>query len=144
MPLIQYISRVRFDFGAISTLGEEREKLSIARPLLITDAGVCNAGHLRRALDAIGTPEVQVYDGTTENPNEASLLECLDIWRDKNCDGIVALGGGSSIDLAKAVALLTQDADNLLIERSQQNKLGQTVNNMVSFHAIKLQVFRTW
>ena len=48
----------------------------------------------------------------------------------------------AAIFISGLESLLTQEADDLLLERSQHNKLGQTVNNMVSFHAIKLQVFR--
>ena len=113
MALIQYLSRIRFDFGAIGVLGEEIACLGLERPLLITDKGVAAAGILDRVLDAAGSCSPLVYDGTTENPSERSLLECLEIWRDKGCDGVIALGGGSPIDLAKAVALLTSHGGKL-------------------------------
>ena len=113
MPLIQYLSRIPFDFGAIATLGEEIQRLGLKRPLLVTDRGVAAAGILQRALDAARPLEPVVYDGTTENPTEQSLLECLDIWRDRGCDGVIALGGGSPIDLAKAVALLASHGGEL-------------------------------
>ena len=113
MPLIQYLSRIPFDFGIIGTLGDEIARLNINRPLLVTDKGVAEAGILERVLDAAKPFEPIVYDGTTENPTEASLLECLDVWKDKGCDGVIALGGGSPIDLAKAVALLTSHGGTL-------------------------------
>lgn len=113
MPLIQYLSRITFDFGAIATLGEEIARLGLKRPLLVTDTGVAAAGLLQRALDAAKPAQPVVYDGTTENPTEQSLIECLDIWNDKGCDGVIALGGGSPIDLAKAVALLTSHGGTL-------------------------------
>lgn len=113
MPLIQYLSRIPFDFGVIDTLGEEIERLGLKRPLLVTDNGVAGAGILQRALDAARPSEPVVYDGTTENPTEQSLLQCLDIWRDKGCDGVIALGGGSPIDLAKAVALLSSHGGSM-------------------------------
>ena len=113
MALIQYLSRISFDFGAISLLGEEIGRLGLKRPLLVTDKGVAAAGILERALDAARPFEPVVYDDTTENPTEASLLECLEIWNDKGCDGAIALGGGSPIDLTKAVALLTSHGGEL-------------------------------
>lgn len=113
MPLIQYLSRIPFDFGAIATLGEEIASLGIVRPLLVTDKGVAEAGILQRALDAAKPTQPVVYDGTTENPTEQSLLECMEIWRDKGCDGVIAIGGGSPIDLAKAVALLASHGGQL-------------------------------
>ena len=113
MPLIQYLSRISFDFGAIATLDDEIARLGLKRPLLVTDEGVAAAGILERALDAAKPSEPVVYDGTTENPTEQSLLECLEIWEGKGCDGVIALGGGSPIDLAKAVALLTSHGGSL-------------------------------
>lgn len=113
MPLIQYLSRIPFDFGAIATLGEEIERLGLERPLLVTDQGVAQAGILQRALDAAKPVDPVVYDRTTENPTEQSLLECLEIWHDKGCDGVIALGGGSPIDLSKAVVLLASHGGQL-------------------------------
>lgn len=113
MPLIQYLSRILFDFGAIANLGEEIARLGLKRPLLITDKGVAEAGILQVALDAAKPFQPVVYDGTTENPTEQSLLKCLEIWHDKGCDGVIALGGGSPTDLAKAVALLASHGGKL-------------------------------
>jgi len=106
MPLIQYLSRIQFDFGAISELAGEIQRLGITRPLLVTDKGIAKAGILERVLDA-SKPSVPVlYDETTENPNEASLDACMALWNEHGCDGVIALGGGSPVDLSKAIALL--------------------------------------
>ena len=113
MPLIQYLSRISFDFGAVSGLGEEIERLGLKRPLLVTDPGVAGAGILERALHAAPQSDIVVYDRTTENPTEQSLLECLELWHDRGCDGVIALGGGSPIDLSKAVALLSSHGGRL-------------------------------
>ncbi len=106
MPLIQYLSRIHFDFGAIDLLSQEISRLGIRRPLLITDKGIASAGILQRTLDAAQPHKLVLYHETTENPNEASLEACLALWTENACDGVIALGGGSPIDLAKAVALL--------------------------------------
>lgn len=113
MPLIQYLSRISFDFGAISELRDRIAELGLKRPLLITDKGIADAGILQFALDAARPCVPVIYDGTTENPTERSLLECLEIWNDKGCDGVIALGGGSPIDLSKAVALLSSHGGSL-------------------------------
>ena len=113
MPTINYLTRIEFDFGAIAGLGAEIEKMGLRRPLMVTDRGIANAGILQRALDAAAPSRPVVYDGTTENPTERSLLECLEIWNEHGCDGVIALGGGSPIDLAKAVALLTSHGGKL-------------------------------
>ena len=113
MPLIQYLSRISFDFGAISGLSEEVARLGLLRPLLVTDPGIVAAGILERALDAARPVESVVYADTTENPTEDSLLVCLEIWKEMNCDGLIALGGGSALDLSKAVALITSHGGQL-------------------------------
>lgn len=127
MALIQYLSRIRFAYGAISHLGEEITRLGLKRPLLVTDMGLRNAGLVERALSAARPVEPVVYDRTTGNPTEASLMDCLEIWREENCDGLIALGGGSPIDLAKAVALLVSHGGSLAeynVKSGGSDKIG--------------------
>jgi alcohol dehydrogenase class IV len=107
VPLITYLARVQLDFGAVRLAGEELAGLGVSRPLVATDAGVAAAGLLDRLLAALGSGRpARVFDGTPENPTEAAVLAALEEYRAGRCDGVVALGGGSPIDLAKAVALL--------------------------------------
>lgn len=113
MPLIQYLSRIQFDFGAVKLLGDEIARLGLKRPLLVTDRGIVEAGILEQALSAAKPLVPVVYDRTPENPTERALLDCLDLWKAERCDGLIALGGGSPIDLSKAVALLTSHGGKL-------------------------------
>ncbi len=55
-----------------------------------------------------------IYDGTPENPTEAAMRDALKIYKDEGCDGIIAIGGGSPMDLAKAVALMATHPGNSL------------------------------
>ncbi|MGH7267797.1 MAG: iron-containing alcohol dehydrogenase [Candidatus Rokuibacteriota bacterium] len=114
MPLITYLGRVQFDFGAVGLAGEELAGLGVSRPLIVTDTGVAAAGLLDRLLAAWprGRP-VRVFDGTPENPTETAVLAALEEYRTAGCDGVVAIGGGSPIDLAKAVALLATHPGSL-------------------------------
>ncbi len=106
MALIQYLTQVQFDFGAIATLQAECTRLNIRRPLLVTDAGVRAAGLVDRVLAQLTDVEqVAVFDGTPPNPNEAAVRLAVAAWRALGADGVIALGGGSSIDLAKGVAV---------------------------------------
>ena len=107
MSLIQYLSRIQFDFGAISLLGDEILRLGASRPLVISDRGVAGAGILDRVLAHAGAARPVVFDRTPENPNEEALRECLELWSSEGCDCAVAVGGGSAIDLSKAVALIS-------------------------------------
>ena len=106
MALITYLTRIQFDFGAIRLLPDELKIAGIARPMLVTDRGVVAAGLAERVAAAMGTKPVATFDATPANPTEAATLEALAMYRDAGADGVVAVGGGSSMDLAKAVALL--------------------------------------
>ena len=71
---------------------------------LVSDAGIVRAGHVAvavRLLEAAGIP-VTVYAGTKENPTESDAAACRDAARSAKFDCLVALGGGSSLDTAKA------------------------------------------
>jgi alcohol dehydrogenase class IV len=104
---ISYLTTVQFDFGAIRQARAECERLRIRRPLVVTDAGVAAAGLLARLLETLGdAAQAEVYDATPANPTESAVLDALARYKETEADGVIALGGGSSIDLAKAVALL--------------------------------------
>ena len=106
MALINYITQIQFEFGAIGLLGQQCERVGIRRPLIVTDRGVRAAGIIDTVLDALALKAaVALYDGTPPNPNEAAVREAVAAYMTGGCDGIVAVGGGSSIDLAKGVAV---------------------------------------
>jgi 4-hydroxybutyrate dehydrogenase len=105
MALIQYLTQIQFEFGAIRLLSSECERIGIARPMIVTDAGVRAAGVLQKALDALGDMPVTVFDGTPSNPTEASVRAAVEAYRAGRCDGLIAVGGGSAIDCAKGVAI---------------------------------------
>jgi 4-hydroxybutyrate dehydrogenase len=105
MDLITYLTRIQFGAGALSCLADELGLLGARAPLLITDRGVVAAG-LAARVTATLPGEVLVFDETPGNPTEAAMRQAASAYVQGGCDSIVALGGGSSIDLAKAVALI--------------------------------------
>ncbi len=105
MAFINYVTRVHLDFGAVQLLLQECERLGMRHPLVVTDAGVRAAGVLDKALAALGATPYQVFDQTPSNPNEAAVHAAAMLYATYKCDGLVAVGGGSSIDLAKGVAI---------------------------------------
>lgn len=113
MAAIFYITQVQFDFGAVRELGAECARIGIKRPLVVTDAGVRAAGVLQKALDALAELPVAVFDGTPSNPTEAAVRAARELWQAHRADGLVAVGGGSSIDLAKGLAILATHPGDL-------------------------------
>ena len=105
MATIHYITQIQFDFGAVQLLAQECARVGITRPLVVTDAGVRAAGVLQKALDALGSLPVAVFDQTPSNPTEAAVRAAVQLYRDHGCDGLVAVGGGSAIDCAKGIAI---------------------------------------
>ncbi|SLN35437.1 iron-containing alcohol dehydrogenase [Oceanibacterium hippocampi] len=107
MAVISYLTRILFDFGVLAELRTELATLGIRKPLLVTDRGVVAAGLAERALQAMGAGiEATVYQDTPANPTEAAVKQATALYREARCDGLVAIGGGSSMDLAKAVAII--------------------------------------
>jgi 4-hydroxybutyrate dehydrogenase len=102
---IGYLTTTIFDFGVITSLPTELEALGIRRPLLVTDAGVQSAGIAAQVLAHLDPTPVVVFAGTPPNPTEEAVRGGVVAYRDGGCDGVIALGGGSPIDLAKGVAL---------------------------------------
>jgi hypothetical protein len=113
MALISYMSRIQFDFGALRLLPGELALLGVKRPLLVTDPGVRSVGLVERALDGLDGARPSVFEETPSNPTEAAAEAALALYRGNACDGVVALGGGSAIDLSKAVALLATHPGSL-------------------------------
>jgi hypothetical protein len=106
MARILYLTQIEIDHGAVRTLPEECQRVGIRKPLVVTDQGVRAAGVLDKALIALGALPHAVFDQTPSNPTEAAVRAAADQYLREGCDGLVAVGGGSSIDLAKGVAIL--------------------------------------
>jgi len=114
MALINYITQIHFDFGAINVLQSECDRVGIQRPMLVTDAGVRAAGLVDRVLAQLKDPKsVQIYDQTPPNPHEAAVRDALAMYKQGKFDGMIAVGGGSAMDLAKAVAVCAAHAGPL-------------------------------
>lgn len=109
MTQISYLTNITFEHGAVATLAAELEALGIRRPLIVTDRGVIAAGLLDTVRGAIPNDKAPtIFDGTPANPTEAAARQALAAYRDGGCDGVVAVGGGSPMDLAKAVMLMVE------------------------------------
>lgn len=106
MAFINYVTQIQFEHGAIALLPQECVRVGMTRPLIVTDAGVKAAGVLQKALDALRGWDVEVFDQTPPNPTEDAVRAAAAVYRQKGCDGLIAVGGGSAIDCAKGVALV--------------------------------------
>jgi len=111
MAQMNYLTACTFDFGALAQLPKVLKGLGVSRPFVVSDPGLKANGLVDRVLAALSEPPAGVYTDTPANPTEAAATEAAKQYRACGADGIVALGGGSSMDLAKAVGLMvTHDA----------------------------------
>ena len=108
---------LKFGSGASAEIGHDLAAYGARRVLLVTDPGVAATGHPARIAEQVAARglEVTTYDGVHVEPTDESLRDAIDFARDAGpFDAILAVGGGSSIDTAKAVNLLTANDGELM------------------------------
>ena len=115
MANLTFMNNTIFDHGASNQLGQVLAMHGIRRPLLCTDKGLVNLGMVTDLVAHLGNDAaLTIFDGTPENPTQMAVEEAVAKYQEAGCDGVVALGGGSSMDLAKAVALAVTHEGDLL------------------------------
>src|SRR5207247_3152078 len=94
--------------GALSALGQEAAALNVKRPMVVTDQGIVKAGLLDEALKPLRTAGLDpvTYDQVRANPGIALVDAGAKYYKSERCDGLVAIGGGSSIDSAKGIGVV--------------------------------------
>lgn len=108
MATLTYLTTTHFDYGAVQKVPSALRRAGISRPFIATDVGVRTAGLVQAVTGTLNKDmPVSLFDGTPGNPAEAAVLKALYQFTSDGCDGVLAIGGGSSMDLGKAVALLS-------------------------------------
>ncbi|OXM73044.1 iron-containing alcohol dehydrogenase [Amycolatopsis thermalba] len=100
---------LKFGAGAVDEIGWDLAQMGAERVLIVTDPGVAATGVPQRVADAAkaGGLTVEVYDQVHVEPTDASIQAAVDFAKQSEWDGFIAVGGGSSIDTAKAINLMT-------------------------------------
>ncbi|CAN7496423.1 iron-containing alcohol dehydrogenase [Caballeronia sp. LjRoot29] len=108
MAFIFYVTHIHLGYDALAMLDSECTRVGIKRPLIITDKGVLAAGLVSQTVQALDLDAgaVPIFDETPSNPTEAMVMKAAALYKSEGCDGLIAVGGGSSIDLAKGVAIM--------------------------------------
>jgi len=102
LPTISYLTDVYFGSGEIESLSQILDQCGLQRPLVVTDEGLLQLG----MVDRLGIVPQGVFSDIPTNPTEGSVLAGLSVYREQQCDGVVALGGGPPLDCAKCISLL--------------------------------------
>jgi len=121
-----------FGRGSLSQIGESAARIGASKVFLVSDADVINAGWVDQALyylHAAGL-ETEIFSSLTTNPKDCEVTEGTQHYLDSGCDAIVAVGGGSPTDVAKAVAILASNGGSLQ-EYEGINKITRPLPPMV-------------
>ena len=93
----------------IKDLGNACKNLNIKKPLLVTDQGLARSEIILSALNDLNDEgiSVQLYSNVVGNPTGTNVNEGVDHYKKNNCDGVIAFGGGSGLDVGKAIAFMS-------------------------------------
>ncbi|MEM2224108.1 MAG: hydroxyacid-oxoacid transhydrogenase [Acidilobaceae archaeon] len=120
---------LKFGIGASEEVGFEVSRLGLKRVLLVTDNNLVELGIAKRIIDNIEREgvEVDVYSDIEVEPTDVSMVRAAEWARGKVFDGIVAVGGGSVIDHAKVINLLTKYPANIMEYINKPIGMGKPV-----------------
>ncbi|MTI84786.1 MAG: iron-containing alcohol dehydrogenase [Firmicutes bacterium] len=121
-----------FGLGAISQVGDSALRLGAKKIFVVTDQGVMDAGWVEKALtylDQVGL-EYEVCHKITSNPKDNEVAACAQVYLDAGCDAVMGIGGGSAIDVCKAVAILASNGGSIH-DYEGVNKISKPLPPMV-------------
>ena len=111
------MKKFNWNYPTTMWVGENRIKdiglackiLNIKKPLLVTDSGLANSEIVKKTLEKLSNENVitEIYFNVTGNPTGTNVNEGVIYYKKKNCDGVIAFGGGSGLDVGKAVAFMS-------------------------------------
>lgn len=108
MHRFSFPTDIRFGAGVRSALSPVLGDLGVRRPLVVTDKGISGLPFVTEILAGLsaGGLEARMFDGVLGNPVESQVIDGAQAYREHGADGIVGIGGGAALDVAKAIAVL--------------------------------------
>ena len=121
--------------GASLKLHEQCAGLGVRRPLLVTDPGLVAIGLVQPVVEALKANQCEavLFDQVREDPPESVVLDALALALDSDVDGVIAVGGGSSMDVAKVVAVLIKSEQSL----AEIYGVDQVTGNLLDDHQLE-------
>lgn len=102
--------------GSYKEIGKQVKALGGKKPFICTDKGITKAGITQKIVDLIKQDagvDTVVFDGTVPNPTDTNVHDGLKIFKDKKCDLIISLGGGSAHDCGKGIGIVSTNGGNI-------------------------------
>ena len=102
----QTVPSIEAGFGKLSVLPDICRKLNIKKPIIVTDAGLFKLNYVNKINKILEKNDVSscVYKDVLPDPPETNVFEAVELFKSFMADGVIGFGGGSSMDVAKAVS----------------------------------------
>ena len=129
----QCTTKAKHGVGSLIALPDSLRELKATKPLIVTDPGVVAAGLLDRVTATLEKADIPyaVFDQVVPNPYIHTVGQATKVYQDNGCDGIIGLGGGSSMDTAKGVGVEVTHEGNILTweaaERDLENRIAPLI-----------------
>jgi len=109
-------TRILFEVNGSSKIGELLEKEGFKSILIVTDKGIVNAGLLENIKSSLEKSNLSyhIFDSVEPNPRASTIRRGMEFQKTLNIDAVLGIGGGSSIDTAKAIAAMATNSGDIL------------------------------
>ena len=115
MNQLNYLNKPFFDHGALEKISEVLRDLGLKKPLICTDPGLSEIGMLDKLRSLISNEFTPIiFSKTPANPTQEAVELAVETYKNESCDGVIGFGGGSSIDLGKAVSIMVTHEGHIL------------------------------
>ena len=112
---LNFFNKPHFENGSLKKISEVLKAHGIKKPLICTDPGLASIGMTDKIRNLLSNELLPTfYEETPANPTEKAVDEALEAYKTNDCDGVIGFGGGSSMDLGKAVALMANHEGNVI------------------------------
>jgi 4-hydroxybutyrate dehydrogenase len=112
LSTFSFPTEIVFGVGAVAELAPRLEKLQCQRPLVVTDAGLLKTSSFEMLKQALGDPKGKIhwklFSDVEPNPMENNVIDAAKAYKKGECDLVIAFGGGSALDVGKAMRLLVK------------------------------------
>jgi alcohol dehydrogenase class IV len=129
---------IHFGWGEVENIGSLSKGFGFKRALIVTDEGVEGVGLLdgvKASLEGEGISFV-VFSGVQPNPTDLNVEEGVKVYREADCDAVVAVGGGSPMDAAKGVVLMARHPGSLREYYSGEDPRRPVTSDVPPFIAV--------
>ncbi|MHA1617457.1 MAG: hydroxyacid-oxoacid transhydrogenase [Candidatus Njordarchaeales archaeon] len=123
------ITRAKFGLGAINEIGYDLARMGVKKALIVTDEGLMKTGwpeEVKSIIEEVGI-KAEIWAGVEPEPSIESIKNGIDFAKNRDIDGFVGLGGGSSIDTMKVINLITTYGGDIIDYVSPPTGKGKKV-----------------